>query len=453
MNNYSRFITTLFVVVILKQLLWIAFVPLWQYPDEQAHFGQVQNIAEKRPTSVSGMGNTSKEIYESEKLLGTLRDPQGNNNYTFHPEYNIPYSSTTAGIYEKTIMQFPHAMRETLIINEATSYPLLYYQLSALFYNLAKESDLLTLVFTARLVNLLIFFVILIVTVKMSNLIFKNSFSGRILFITLVVFHPMFSFVAGGINSDNLFALIFNSGILLVVMIIKSGWSIKKSIFLIILSYLGIVTKPQGYLLPLIFLLPAMKTFWQKKSNPMYIGIFLVGLVILFYQPLVRMLTHQQFIPEIIAIDGLHGISLSNYIHFLSDSIIHFYREAMPWYWGVFRWLSLTYPRPVHRIINVIILISLIGIGKFFLDKNPQRLGAFPSRLIVLFLMFVSGFYFIGLTTFNYLFYVSHGYLLGIQGRYFFPTILAHMALVTIGIMSVIPRHMKKVILNRFAIS
>ena len=160
------------------------------------------------------------------------------------------------------------------------------------------------------------------------------------------------------------------------------------------------------------------------------------------------MLTHQQFIPEIIAIDGLHGISLSNYIHFLSDSIIHFYREAMPWYWGVFRWLSLTYPRPVHRIINVIILISLIGIGKFFLDKNPQRLGAFPSRLIVLFLMFVSGFYFIGLTTFNYLFYVSHGYLLGIQGRYFFPTILAHMALVTIGIMSVIPRHMKKVILT-----
>ena len=36
-------IVCLLVVIFLKQILWLGIVPLWQFPDEQAHFAQVQN--------------------------------------------------------------------------------------------------------------------------------------------------------------------------------------------------------------------------------------------------------------------------------------------------------------------------------------------------------------------------------------------------------------------------
>ncbi len=40
------YIKYLLVAAFANALVWIILVPIWQYPDEQAHFSQVQNIAE-----------------------------------------------------------------------------------------------------------------------------------------------------------------------------------------------------------------------------------------------------------------------------------------------------------------------------------------------------------------------------------------------------------------------
>src|SRR3990167_1557029 len=75
-----------FLILIVKQLAWIAFIPLWQFPDEQAHFAQVQNLVEASSKTGEERATTSREIYESEVILGTDRNDLGNNNYTYHPE-------------------------------------------------------------------------------------------------------------------------------------------------------------------------------------------------------------------------------------------------------------------------------------------------------------------------------------------------------------------------------
>ena len=60
--------TTLF-----KGIMWAASIPIWHGPDEQAHFAQVQYYAEVRK-GLSAEDDLSLEVFESERLLGTLRD-------------------------------------------------------------------------------------------------------------------------------------------------------------------------------------------------------------------------------------------------------------------------------------------------------------------------------------------------------------------------------------------
>src|SRR5574340_201516 len=72
--------------VLVKQLAWVVTVPVFQTPDEQAHFAQLQWYAEKRSLAID-YKNLSLEVATAEELLGTRRDISGNNKYTYHPEY------------------------------------------------------------------------------------------------------------------------------------------------------------------------------------------------------------------------------------------------------------------------------------------------------------------------------------------------------------------------------
>ena len=82
--------------------MWTAAVPVFHTPDEQAHFAQLEYMAENHVDSVSSPNNLSREIAVSEELLGTRRNDMGNNKFTYHPEYKIEYTNSFLGKYELT---------------------------------------------------------------------------------------------------------------------------------------------------------------------------------------------------------------------------------------------------------------------------------------------------------------------------------------------------------------
>ncbi len=92
LNWLKRPLFWLLIATFFKGVIWSGVVPLWHFPDEQAHFAQLQNIAEG--VKLNKEGSTSEEIYISEKILGTERDERGNNRFTFHSEYNLAYSKS-----------------------------------------------------------------------------------------------------------------------------------------------------------------------------------------------------------------------------------------------------------------------------------------------------------------------------------------------------------------------
>ena len=426
-------LTLLFLVLISKQLTWSAAVPLWQFPDEQAHFAQVQNIVEKNQVKIIPSASTSREIYESEIFLGTDRDWAGNNKYTYHPEYNISYSTSTIGIHEQEILSFTAAHRSEQIINEATGYPPLYYLLLSLGYRLVYPFDLLTRVFFTRLINIFIFAVNIYVVSQISKIIFEKDKFFQLLLVIFVGFHPMYSFVFGGINSDNLYNLLFTVAIYLSLKLLQRDWKISTFLSMLASIFIAHWIKPQGILVVGLYLFPLSMTIRHTARRQLFP---LIGGVILFLfgigATIYKLFSNQQLISELPSVSYMPKVSILDYLQYLMETLKHTYKETLPWYWGIYRWLSLTYPRIIHRIVNWLILIGAIGVGKYLLTVRTYK-SANNNLIYVLFLVYASIMYFLALSFFDYLFTRSHGFSFGIQGRYYFPVIVVHMALLLIG--------------------
>src|SRR3972149_9854375 len=148
----KRVLFWLFLALIFKALTWSLLVPLWQTPDEQAHFGHVAYLAEGGELVRHGrFPDMSEEIYTSLAILGTKRDELGNNKFTFHPDYRLDYSQTLNGPREAEIKGLPQSTRTNFVIRESAYYPHFYYQASALIYRLIYPADLFVRAFSVRL--------------------------------------------------------------------------------------------------------------------------------------------------------------------------------------------------------------------------------------------------------------------------------------------------------------
>jgi len=429
--------------VFIKQLVWAFIVPLWHFPDEQAHFAQLQNIAEPRVPEQIQAGSTSLEITQSQKILHVLRDERGNNDYTFRPEFNLEYSDSYFGPDEHQILELPSESRQDPGISEATSYPPLYYWLGSLFYRLAYSGNLIDRVFAARIFSVIITTLAAYYAYLIGKRIFSSE-SKAIALGILVSFQPMFSFVGAGVSSDPFYNLIYTSFIYYLLVAFQSKkLSLKQLLTLLTVLIIGLLSKQQMIIaLPalLILLIPKLSPLIKKLSPKQWLT---ASLALIFIGYLTYQLGETWRIYGFLAA-GPENQSLSFSSHLLW-TIRHTIAEVLPWYWGVFKWLGVVLPNIVRRIQMRLLILAIIPIFIFTKDlitaKRLKKLSKLNKN--ILFLLTIAGVYFLGLTIWDYLFRINYNFSFGIQGRYYFPTIVAHMALLLIGI-NLLPKILKK---------
>lgn len=410
---------------------WIVLIPIWQYPDEQAHFAQVQNFAETDMT-IPKSPNTSKEIILTEKVLGTFRDGFGNNKYTYHPEFNIEYSNSNDGVYEETVRNLPKSTRTDLIGNEATVNPPLYYALGAIFYKGVGSSSIFERVFAVRFFSLILFLPLIFITFKISQIIFKNNNELQYTLTAVIAFNPMLVFASTGVLPDSLTNLLFTIIILISLLILNNGLNIKYLIFALLTIIAGSLTRQQFLItLPILSIAVFLKAIIDKKIRPIFV---LMGLIITLVSlsSIVPQLRYLQSLssPEIEAPNFKLLLSL-NFIIYLRSFLVDFNNQTFAWYWGVYRWLSLTLPPVIYQTVRVFVLLSLSGlfikIIKDIFQKN------FKGSINLYFLIIASLIYTVILVTWDYFFRINNRFSFGIQGRYFFPLVVAHLAILIIG--------------------
>jgi hypothetical protein len=422
-----KLLILLLVAIFLKQLVWIALIPMWHTPDEQAHFGQVQNIAEK---NIAKKYNSSAEIEISETALGVRRDINGVNKFTYRPNYRIEYApDSTMGVSEKLINSQPISQRKTLTFSEATGYPPLYYQFSAIGYKIAYNFGLINRLFFIRIWQSLIYMLNIFVFYKLAGVFIKQE-NQVLKLVSFIAFLPMPSFVASGVTSDNLMNLLFCTGLYMSMLVIKNGIKIKYLILTACLIIIGIYTKPHFLILAPIFwsamLIYSLRT--GKMRTLILITLLCFGflpVIFSFFYPVLweDFLTTKRItslLPEV-AYPINSSSDHANLGPYFYTSLVKTYRETLPWFWGIFRWLSMTLDRWYYRILNLMTFIAPI-FGFIYALKNIKRKKdvLFWQIVFLLFSVLIYGFV---LFFWDYLFFLSHGFSFGIQGRYYFPVI------------------------------
>jgi len=439
--NLTKFLKLLLVIVLLKSIVWSLLIPLWHFPDEQAHFGHVAFNVEIQRYQRQGKNDLTEEIAISEKLLGTFRDEHGNNRFTYHPEYNLDYTQTLTGIYENEIKSLPSGMRGNFVAQESAYYPELFYNLSGFIYKTFYQANLFIRVFTIRLAWLPLLLIIIWSGFKITRVIFPKDKHLSLLVALMVGFHPMLSFVSSGISSDNLYNALFSLMILASTLLIIRGFSLPLVLGLGVITGLGMNTKPQ-FLISLAIILPALIISIFKKINrknywKIVLGILLfLGLSFVFGgRTRIKIFLNSWNTGKLFSFFRLKNkILLPDYslIDHVIWTIKHTIREVAPWYWGVFRWLSLVLPRWVNRVLNRLVLIAVVGvIIKLLRVIKDKKLKNNQGFIFLIYTVFI---YFTALTVWDWSFFRTNNFSFGIQGRYYFPVIIPQMILLSLGI-------------------
>lgn len=432
--NTSQLIRILLVSAFLNAVLWIVLTPLWQYPDEQAHFAQIQDVAELGQRPVDKL-NTSLEITLSEKILGTERDGLGNNKFTYHPEFKLDYTDNYYGYQENLINNLPRSARTQLVKNEATLNPPLYPFLGSVFYRVFENASLFSRVYAVRLMSLIFFITMIIVSYKIGQIIFVKNKTLPLVLASLVAFTPMFVFASTGVLPDPLTNLLFSLVIFLSIKILTKGLNFFVIFFLTIVIILGFLTRQQFLISIPIVLFPILYQIFKnlkflKKSLTLLLIFIVITFIASFFIKYLEPIRNFSFF-EIGKVE-LSKLLDNRFLQFALWTARHTYDEVLPWYFGVYKWLSLTVPHINYQIINRLILIAFAGIIiKLFQIIKRRKVEELDLGLF--FMLYASIVYFLIFLIWDYFFDLEHGYSFGIQGRYFFPMIIPHFTILTIG--------------------
>lgn len=433
----KNLLSLLLLTSFLNGLAWIVLTPLWQCPDEQAHFAQVQTVAEFGTISFLDP-NTSLEIDFTENVFGTQRDGSGNNKHTYHPEFRIDYSDDYYGPQELEISALPADSKRELVKNEATLNPPLYYLLAAGVYKIFSFGDIFTRVFAIRIMTLLFFVAGVYISYLIGQLVFNNNKLLTILLPVIVSFKPMLVFASSGVVPDALTNLLFWLIIYFSLKIIKIEKADRRTLLLAFVTLvLGVLTRQQ-FLIASLFIavgllyLVIIKPRDYLKKNISAIVSF-ASIIFLINQFGTRLPIVGFFrLPE-----GLFftfkSLPRQDFIGYTVWTFRHTLSEVLPWYWGVYKWLSLTLPPIIYQVINRIVLLALLGlVMRMFVVLKQKKLE--KEDFCILMMILFSIIYFGIFLVWDYSFYKIYGFSFGIQGRYFFPMVVGHLSILIFGL-------------------
>jgi hypothetical protein len=436
----KKLLKLLLVLTLLKGITWSLIIPLWHFPDEQAHFGHIAYLAEGGNPKLHGKVDQNQEIVISEEILGTKRNYQGNNKYTYHPEFRLEYAiDDLNGPQEETIKTINQKERKNFVLRESAYYPHFFYYLSGFVYKVFYQANLFIRVFSIRLFWLFLSLLTVLISFKSARLIFPKDNKIPLIVATLTAFHPMLTFTSSGVTSDNLYNFLFSLVIYFCLKLINQfTW---QNVFGLTATLgLGLITKQQ-FLTAFVIITPIIIHVFIKNKKKTLMALLLTPIIFLiaylispeYIFKLIKMIKQGNL--PFISLNSPSDQVLPNYQ--LMDHIIwtikHTIREVIPWYWGVFNWLGVILPRWVNRVLNRMLILAFIGliIKVVKLIKAKKITNQVKS---LGFIAWVAVSYYFCLLIWDWVFFKNNGFSFGIQGRYYFPTIIAHMILLTVGL-------------------
>ncbi|MFL7793581.1 MAG: DUF2142 domain-containing protein, partial [Anaerolineae bacterium] len=354
---------TILGLTLIKGILWSAIVPAWQAPDEHSHFSVVQFIAEfgKLPGPEDD-AKVSEEIHQSTVLLDLWR-------IAFHPKEQTVFSSGLDGPSESLIRDISWETRLAPSRQESTAMhlPPLYYILGAGVYRLTYRGSILTRLFAVRQVSVMLALITVWLAYRTTRLVFPTNAAMQVTIPILVSFHPMFTFLGAVVNTDIMLIMLSSWATYLLLLIIHSGFTIKRAAVLGLVLGLGMLTKPQIWFLFAPLAVVTLLEIFRRRISVHRTLLLLTLLVVICLTIAGWSLIRNQRLNENI----FYSPRVSRYTPHLDASLVEFLwtyeqrlaGELFRGYWGVFGWLDTPMSQESYYLLRLTTLVALLGVG------------------------------------------------------------------------------------------
>lgn len=226
-------------VALLNALTWSLIVPPFQVPDEPAHVAYAQYIAETgRPPSRGSPGQGfARQERDLVRALGWKQ--------TAHRPWNRPLASHRAHERLEQAVDTPaptvrHGRGGGTVVN----YSPAYYAGAAAAYRLSPATDLFDRVHAMRIFSALLAGA----TVFLAFLFLRQLLSGTPwawpVGALAIAFQPLFGFIGGGVNNDNLITSATAGTLLALATCFRAGLTLRRGALLGGFVALGLLAKP-----------------------------------------------------------------------------------------------------------------------------------------------------------------------------------------------------------------
>jgi hypothetical protein len=188
-------------VMLANGLAWSLITPPFEVPDENAHYGYVAQVAERK---------TMPRIVQPEAMLSPLEDYTLGSLLFYEIVGQRANPSPMSELQQRTVEDFERSHLSRVGSGDAlsaTNNPPLYYALEAIPYKLGSSGSVLDRLALMRVLSVLMGAVtVLLVYMFLVELLpgRRWAWSAGTL---VVAFQPMFGFMTGGVNNDNLLYL------------------------------------------------------------------------------------------------------------------------------------------------------------------------------------------------------------------------------------------------------
>ncbi len=392
-------LTSIIFVYLVMGTLYALFTPLWQAPDEPAHYNYIKYLAENRRLPVLRMGDYPHEYLEEIKAA-----------------------------------KFPSEMSITPIRYEFHQPPLYYFLATPIY--LLFDGELLPL----RILSVILGSALLYVAYSIVREIFpdKGLALGTAAFVAFV---PMHVAITAAVNNDALAELILASVLWMLVRYIRGDK--KRLIWLGLLMGLGLLTKITAYIaIPLALSAVAIACWplrcWDVKMLRCLLLPFSCSLLLAF----------PWFVRNALVYGDLDLLGLKRH-----DAIVVGQPRTSEWlarygasgvarrlllttfrsFWAQFGWMGVLVDERIY--LALALLCALVGLGfLLFVAKvlRRRRLTAFQARALGL--LALSALF----TLLSYLWYnvkfIQH------QGRYLFPALVPIGLAFSLGLQEILDR-------------
>lgn len=448
LKNPKFLLSLILIAFFTKGAFLSALQPIFTGQDEARHYNSVQLIAEKdnpslQQSATPATGEQNKDDLSTYRFSEEIRETARatDNRLLRADEFNtIRFSDTSFGQEESTIDSHPWSTsnyRDSKYGPDAVQgSKTLYHKLAAIIESSFADESILVRFHLIRLFSVLLGTTAVFLAYLTARTI-GFSATTSLIATALIAFQPKFTLYLTNINYDALLIPLFFFFTYAGARVIRDRFTLPNIFLLIAAIIPALFTKATGYLLiPLTFLLflPYLwQVFQQVESKRLRSAILL--LTTTFFTGVLSFLYIHFFGAETPFLQKLSTLTT-----YLSKTISF---EKVFWpsetYWGMIGWTKSWAIQYATSFIFIVELIATIGLllvlfSRRFKENYPSFL---PAKKQLLFLVFMVLILQAGVRFADWNTYIRIGGMslsLGTPGRYFLPTLLAHILLLVSGL-------------------